>query len=703
MLRLALPLLSAFALLAACTDDPEAIATPCNLPVLPEGQGVARQQVFQEAFPNPEDLNFAMQLVQSPDVEGRWYLVRQLGTIAMFDEGLPGHTLAFDLRDDPRLMLGDRPGLDERGILSMSFHPSGNFAFVTFTAPPTIDGAVFDSRVSRFDLREDGTLDTDSERMIITVPQPGFPHSGNHTVFGPDGYLYFAVGDGGGANDQFGNGQNLDTVAAAILRMDVDPARTTDAEPYLIPEDNPFAGGAAPEIFAYGLRNVWRFSFDRELGTLWAGDVGQNSFEEVNVVERGANYGWPILEGVTCVNAESCDTAGLVEPRVVYGRNLGQSVTGGFVYRGSAIPEWTGRYIYGDFMVGNVFSVGTEPGSEPEREFEALHHGLVSFAERRDGELFYVRWSFEGAGGIYQFVPGETQSGSVERRLSETGCFNEDMTAPSSAFIDYDPTSILWSDGADKERSFALPEGGAVTLNDDGDFVFPEGTILHKSFGFDGSLHETRFLALRDGRWFGYSYRWNEDGTDAVLNDGRTETLENGLSWSYPTRGQCNVCHTSAAGFSLGLELAQIGDSLDPHIAAGEVDRVASTRRPDLAEIDDESASLEARARSYLHTNCAGCHRENGPTQAQIDLRFEVPLLETGICDVAPNRGTLGRRGPDAEALRIVAPGVPEQSVLSLRMRDRGVNQMPPIATTIVDEEAVAVVDAWIASLGACE
>jgi glucose/arabinose dehydrogenase len=222
---------------------------------------------------------------------------------------------------------------------------------------------------------------------VIDLPQKRFSnHNGGEITFGPDGYLYVGVGDGGSAGDPDGNGQNKNALLAKILRIDV------SGDTYTIPPDNPFAGGGgAPEIYAYGFRNPWRFSFDPATGALWAGDVGQNKWEEVDRVVSGGDYGWNVMEGNHCYKPSAgCDTSGLIPPRAEYSHDDGCSITGGYVYRGTAMPELEGWFVYSDYCSGKVWAVNTADDASPPVELADTKKNVSSFFRDAAGELYLV-------------------------------------------------------------------------------------------------------------------------------------------------------------------------------------------------------------------------------------------------------------------------------------------------------------------------
>jgi glucose/arabinose dehydrogenase len=296
----------------------------------------------------------------------------------------------------------------EAGLLGIAFHPrfaENGEVFLSYTAT----GAPLISRISRFVSRDGGrTVDPASEVVILTQPQPFANHNGGQIVFGPDGFLYIGLGDGGSGGDPQGNGQNPNTLLGKILRINVD-SRTPE-QGYGIPPDNPFAGGGGRgEIFATGLRNPWRFSFDRTGGKLWAADVGQNAWEEVDIIVRGGNYGWNAREGAHCFEpAQGCRTEGLIDPVAEYPNAAGDcSVTGGYVYRGAAVPALAGNYLYGDFCSGKIWGLplgaNGNPSGAPRLLLDSTAQ-ISSFAEGNDGEIYLLNF---GEGTVHRVVARE--------------------------------------------------------------------------------------------------------------------------------------------------------------------------------------------------------------------------------------------------------------------------------------------------------
>jgi glucose/arabinose dehydrogenase len=355
--------------------------------------------LVERVFP---DLSFQemTNLVQPDDTSGLIFVTEQRGIIYSFSAGSPQQADIF-------LDITDRVnrGGNEEGLLGLVFDPDyqGNGYFYVYYSAADPARSV----LSRFSLDQDNTdvADPESEVIIIEIPQPYSNHNAGQLAFGPDGYLYIALGDGGSAGDPLGNGQNLGTLLGSILRIDV--SGLSAPGDYEIPADNPFVGteGAREEIWAYGLRNPWRFAFDSETGLLWAGDVGQSSWEEIDIIAKGANYGWNIMEGSHCYSpATGCNQSGLTLPVVEYDHTQGCSVTGGYVYQGDQIPSLQGYYIYGDYCSGNIWALAYD-GSVVTENILLVDSGLsiTSFGEDLAGNLYIL----DRQGGIYTLVQTE--------------------------------------------------------------------------------------------------------------------------------------------------------------------------------------------------------------------------------------------------------------------------------------------------------
>ena len=346
-----------------------------------------------ELLPTDREFREPTNLVQAHD--GRLLVTEQDGRIWAFEPSgseVPAATEFLDITD----RVSSRRS--EEGLLGLALDPTDKQSLYLYYSAADPRRSV----VSRFTLSTDQSrVDPGSELVILEVGQPYANHNGGQIAFGPDGHLYIGLGDGGSAGDPLGSGQDTSSLLGSILRIDVSQATT--AQPYAIPPDNPFAsGGGRGEIWAYGLRNPWRFSFDRATGELWTGDVGQNRWEEIDLIERGGNYGWNRLEGNHCFSARDCDQTGTVPPVWEYSLD-GQpcSVIGGYVYRGSTIPWLRGVYVYGDFCTGEVFGLRYADGQVVEHQRLAdTRLRIMSFGEDDSGELYLLSQK----SGIYRLA-----------------------------------------------------------------------------------------------------------------------------------------------------------------------------------------------------------------------------------------------------------------------------------------------------------
>ena len=333
-------------------------------------------------------------ILGAPD--GTLLVNERAGRVLALDPDSGEASTFLDIRD--RVLGGG-----EQGLLGLALDPDWpdeGRAFVHYTG---LDG---DPVLAEFRASDDGSitvLDPSTERQLLTLDDPYANHNGGQLAFGPDGYLWMSLGDGGAGGDPFDNGQNPSVLLGKILRIDVE-----SGDPYGIPADNPFANGAegAPEVFLYGLRNPWRFSFDSQTGLLWIGDVGQNAYEEIDRIDpatqAGANLGWDVLEATHCYTSPDCKPIG-IPPVVEYRRDFGCSVTGGYVYRGDDIPDLRGWYLYSDYCTGNVFAVRSDVAQTETtpRVLLETDANASSFGVDADGELYLADI---GSGRIYRIV-----------------------------------------------------------------------------------------------------------------------------------------------------------------------------------------------------------------------------------------------------------------------------------------------------------
>jgi uncharacterized repeat protein (TIGR03806 family) len=699
--------------LAACGDGDGALtivpppvpgldSRPSNTTcIAPERDPVTARVSAPRAFPN---LSFAapVAMVQAPGDDSRWFVAERAGRVRVFqnDEAAAGTQDFVDLR--ARI-----DGSGGAGLLGFAIHPkfaSNGLAYVTYVAR---SAAGIRSVTAEFSSPDRGlTLDPGSGRILLSIETPSTARNGGGLAFGPDGFLYIGVGDGG---DSGGGPQNPRSLLGKMLRIDVD--RRAGGAPYASPAGNPFAGNApchengtgsdpCPEIYALGFRDPQGWSFDRRSGRLWVADAGQHSFEEIDVVERGGSH-----------------AAALKRPVVKYERKRGAAIAGGYVYRGGRAPSLSGRYVFANFDGGLVAALAPDGSGGfaveplvPAGRMPAAANvpaSVAAFGEALDGELFV----HDETGGEVRRLEFITTNGSdpVPELLSATGCLNSASNGapPLLSLIPYGLNAPFWSDGAEKERWLGLPDGARISVSEDGDWELPNGTVIVKHFRLGARLAETRlFMRHPDGGWAGYTYQWNDAQTDATRVRGGLVAPIEGQDWIFPSEADCMWCHNDSAGFSLGLETAQLnGDHVYPQTgrtsnqlatlnAIDVLSPPVAPGAPAYADPGDPAQALETRARSYLHVNCSICHRPEGPTPALMDLRNDTPLRLAGACDVPPTLGDLDI--PDA---RIIAPGEPARSELLARMSRRDADGMPPLASRLPDTEGIALIRDWIESL----
>lgn len=402
------------------------------------------QQPFAVAFPGLQ-FNSPTDIKTPPDRSGLFFVTEQIGLVRVFDPQefeSTGYITFLDIRD--RVVMGGELGLG--GIVFDPSYATNGYFYLNYTTPDPLR-----TRISRFQVDPDNPLhaDSTSERVILELLQPYDTHNGAGMAFGPDGYLYIGIGDGGCCGDPENRSQNLDSLFGKIIRINVHPADTS--RPYTIPSDNPFVEGSGrPEIYAYGFRNPWRFSFDEATGDLWCGDVGQDKWEEIDIVRPGGNYGWRLMEGPECYNPGLCDSTGLISPILAYQHDttwpFAAIVAGMFnfyteVAPGTYYPLKSGEFIYGDFVSGRIWAM--------ERPRDSIIHtrllaesgpNITAFGTDRNGEIYFV--AFDGY--VYHFarladVPDAgplTGAQAVPNPGSSSTMLRFDMARPGSPCIE---------------------------------------------------------------------------------------------------------------------------------------------------------------------------------------------------------------------------------------------------------------------------
>ncbi len=588
------------------------------------------------------------------------------------------------------------------------------------------------TRVLRFQVSDTDPPTIDASSMTLVISWLSGGHNGSALKFGPDGFLYISTGDGSGPNppDTHQAGQDLSNLLSSILRIDVDHAE--DGRNYRIPEDNPFVDmpEARPEIWAYGFRNPWRMSFDRKTGDLWVGDVGWELWEMLDRVERGGNYGWSVMEGRQPANPEwPRGPTVILPPTIDHPHSESSSITDGLTYYGRRLPELVGAHIYGDYDTGKIWAARWENGAVAwQRELADTTLRIVAFGEDNAGNMFLLNHI---GGTIERIVPNpdRSQPSDFPHQLSETGLFAsvaEQMPAPG--VIPYSINAEPWEDGAVAERFVAVPGEAQITTAALG-WTFPKDGVLVKTLSIELSSGdkvrrhrtETQILHYSGNDWRTYSYRWNDEQLDAVLVGAAGEehtfnipdpTAPGGKrlqKWHFASRTECARCHNPWSGSALAFQTPQLNKTQDyDGRVASQLDTLAhiglctpaipEDQRPQLADPRDSHADLEQRARAYLHTNCAHCHRMHAGSSVLSKMQYDLPLDKTTMVGERPTQGTFG-----IPSAHVIAPGDPYRSVLLYRMSKVGNGRMPHIGSQLVDTDGVALIEAWIGSLDANE
>jgi len=654
----------------------------------------------------------------------RLVLVEQRGKVYSFT------TRADVLQADLAIDLAQIPGMVH--AYGLVFHPQferNRYCYITYVLQPKLPEG---TRVSRFTVTDTDPprIDSASEQIVITWRSGG--HNGGCLQFGPDGMLYISTGDGGDSfpPDGLNTGQSLNELLASILRIDVD--HPEDGRPYRIPRDNPFLDvpDARGEVWAYGLRNPWKMSFD-STGNLWAGDVGWELWEMLYRIERGANYGWSVMEGSQPVLGErQRGPTPITPPTVEHSHTEARSITGGYVCVSERLPELHGAYIYGDYVTGKVWGLKHNGGEVTWRqELVDTPHAIVCFGRDHNGDVYLVDYE---SGTLHRLV--KRSNAEVNRafptKLSETGLFGDVARhIPAAGVLPYSINAAAWADGATAERFVALPGTSRLSVYEKenvqighvrGMWRFPIDGVLAKTVFADTPAGrrriETQLLHYNGDDWSAYTYLWNDEQSDANLvgaegvdlqltvADPKAPNRTRRQSYRVASRTECLLCHTTRGGSIYGFTPAQLNREHD--YGGGKANQLATLARiglfeqpvdlhtPPLADPYDTSADLNQRARAYLHVNCSHCHLRGGGGSSYFDVRHQLPLDKTRLLDLRPNHGTFGIAGA-----QVVHRGNPARSVLYYRMAKLGRGRMPHIGSGVVDEAGLNLMWDWIESL----
>lgn len=753
---------------------------PDEAPTTMEGEV---SYTIENAFPN-------LTFIDPIDVEempnGQLILIGKPGFVWVFENSptVMSKTLVLDISNNT-ILGGDS------GLLGLALHPdfsNNGYFYVWYRYSPnksegTQNGSFKDGymRLERFKLEyNNGQPFVDQsapEHVLIQQYDTHDWHNGGDMFFGPDGFLYLSIGDEGAANDQLNTTQMIDQwLFGGVLRMDVDmqggdiskpitnqPINPSDppsgwpdsyTRNYYIPKDNPWVDafpGVLEEFFSIGTRSPHRMTYDPVGDSIWIGDIGQGSREEISVIHRGqvltsgngANLQWPYREGnIAGPKAKPNPLIGFDNPPIYdYPRNIGRCVIGGFVYRGTKYPELTGKYLFADHETQNIWTMQQNPGGAPPTVEFLLNvpvegtggkDGVSSFGILSDGTILISDLYGSGSDGgkIHKLVRTDGAIPDPPEKLSDLNVFTDLTTlSPVDGLIPYSINAPLWSDRALKYRWLAIPNDGThntpeeqIAFDDEENWKFPPGTVAVKHFELpidesDENLTtrlETRFLIFdRKGGAYGLTYRWNDDGTEAfLLRNSETRDIEitktGGTTeiqtWDFPSRQQCMDCHNSVAGLGLGLKTRQLNkDHLYPNgitanqletwnhlgIFDQEIDNPALC--PQNVYIGDPNASVEYKVRSYLDGNCAYCHRPNG-VNGVFDGRGLTPMHEQKLLNAGP-------KSSSSPAGLMIESGNSAASILWMRDNSVDMGAMPPLAKRIVDADYINELTTWIDNL----
>jgi glucose/arabinose dehydrogenase len=702
-------------------------------------------------------------------------LVQAPRTNMIFVAEREGRVMAFD--NDPQakqklkvLNLSDvTQGEQDSGLLGLVFHPefgdasspNRGYAYVhyAYTTQPVHgkrppDNKPTMSRLSRFTVDLGSfQFDVKSELVLIDQADENVFHQGGAMLFNPkDGFLYVSVGDEGSSSCKLGNCQRIDKdLFSGVLRIDVDRRGGNISHPivrqpetgktadYFIPNDNPFVGQPVlEEFYALGLRSPHRMTYDAVDDITWIADVGQQQREEIDVLSPGANFQWNAFEGrKKRKNPMPEVPIGIwTDPLLDLERDEAASVIGGYVYRGKLLPSLVGKYIYGDYVTGNVWALEYARDGQKvvvknnERllasKYRNKKNGITSFGVDAAGEIYALTLGAKSR--ILHLVPS-TPATNAPKLLSQVGFFDGGSKEAPRGALPYTVNNPLWSDGAQKRRWMSLPRA-KVRFDPRKAWRFPDGTVFVKHFAkalderspkLLTDLETRFFVAGEKGDYYGLTYKWNAEGTDAEVVLSRTEQeLEiTGLdgqvrkeTYVYPGPYDCMTCHNDEAGNVLGVRTEQINHPVrgfeswlsdNPLISWSKkgvfdvvIDDPTAETYPRLAALDDESRSLEDRVRSYWAGNCSMCHGSGPRIESSWDARWSTPLAQQGILDGALTNGER------LEGERVIVPGDLEKSAIFSRSTATATSlRMPPIGRRQVDPDYARVLEQWILSLPA--
>ncbi|WP_428819218.1 PQQ-dependent sugar dehydrogenase [Microbulbifer sp. MCCC 1A16149] len=662
------------------------LAQPLNFPI--SGNVSGGNYRFEIAYPNLQGMFMSPVMVVPDGLNDLLYVVDKTGSIFTFpnrEDVAPGEVQTLlNINAEVR-------NYHEQGLLSMAFDPdfaSNGYIYIYYIhgtddnerAP---DGSYGDAILERWTVDNPNNpvqVIAGSRAELLRIPQRGPDHKGGMMQFHPeDNYLYLSIGDGAYGHSatmsypedpRTNNGaQETDNLLGTFVR--IQPlAQPVDGKYYAIPADNPFVGvpGFREEIWSYGHRNPWRWSFDGEAPyTLWETEVGQAGFEEVNLIEKGKNYGWPVCEGTTNRGdlggdpAKNCSTD-FEPPRDGYAHPTGFSIIGGVVYRGGSLPGLTGNFIFGDYVTKRIWSI--VDGEAKTLISDTFPENIASFGTDLSGETLLVSTygvEYGGQSTIYKVVDDDAETAVIPAKLSETGLFADlENLVPVSGVLEYSLNTKGWFDGASVRHFISLPNDSQINFTDIDNWNLPVGTVLvkHQSIATAENPEQpftTSVLFRQDtGKWQAANYYWNSAGTDADLVNETLTVMDGGIESrqrAVQSAADCGSCHIgSGSREPLAVHTRQFNRTFQygesPESAANQLDVFntiglfsedigSAQNHAQFVAADDTSADLNERARTYLDTNCSHCH-----ASSFMDLRYDTPLADTRLLEVEATGST---------------------------------------------------------------
>ena len=594
-------------------------------------------------------------------------------------------------------------------LLGLAFHPefARNRKFYLYYALNTLEPG-FACGLSQFEVDTKGSIVPGSRVRLMHFPADG--HTGGDVQFGPDRMLYVPIGDliPPSPPDPKRAAQDLGQIAGKILRIDVDSKDR--GLPYGIPKDNPFLGaeGARPEVWAYGLRNPWKIAFHPENGELWLGDVGWEQWEMVHRIEKGGNYGWSVMEGPMPTNPyQDTGPSPISHPIVNYDHYSGASITGGYFVSSDRLPRLQGSYVYGDYVTGKVWAMSWDGEKVTENlEIADTRQDIVTFGIDESGDILFLELGQNAPLQRLVSSPNLEKASEFPTKLSETGLFRDAADQIASVGVyEFKINAPMWQDGYESDYWVGMPDRSGLKTKAEArrgspvmNYLKPDDMVLAKTIHKDGHRVETQILHF-DGFWKGYSYRWNESQTDATLVDKEGLNTEiQGRPYRFPSRSECIRCHGSNFNRPLAFFPGQMNrdGQLERFKDLGLVDKefVEMAAAQPLVNPNRSEEPIESRARSWLHANCAHCHKVSGGSGLTAQMNIAVPTSQLELIGHAPKRGYFG-----LDQASQIESGNPYRSILYYRVATKGAGHMPMVGAQTLDKEGVRLVHDWIRSM----